>query len=271
MDPGPEQDDRENGEHTDADGNQPAPAARVPAARVDLRGDLGLEAREARAVARAVALDRLPKLGEPLALALDHRIDHLGHGRLEVGQLQCRVAHGHLKVGNVLVAEPAPDLALGRDGDRLVAAAADQVEERRRELVRAGRLLLAQQRRHERRLGVGRRLLLVLAVVARLSLPPVDEPDERHQRCRGAEPQEQQVEERSADVALGVVDSVAVVLVRALRADLLGDDLLEPVALPNLCAGGRREHAPREDDAELDELVRRDLPRPPGTPSWGCA
>ena len=40
---------------------------------------------------------------------------------------------------------------------------------------------------------------------------------------------------------------------------LLGDDRRQPVAGSNLRAGGRGEQAAREDDAELDELVRRDV------------
>ena len=76
-----------------------------------------------------------------------------------------------LEIGDLLAAETAPDLPLGRHGRRLVSVTTDQVEQRGGELERAGLATLAHQDRHERRLGVGRRLLLVLAVVARAVLP----------------------------------------------------------------------------------------------------
>ena len=44
----------------------------------------------------------------------------------------------------------------------------------------------------------------------------------------GPEAEEQQEEQRAAEVALRVVDPLAVVLVRALRGELLGDDLWRP-------------------------------------------
>ena len=85
------------------------------------------------------------------------------------------------------MAQPAPDRPLRRRRLRLVDAAPDEVEERRRELVRAGLASLAQERRDERGLGVGRRLLLVLAVVAGPALAadePEDDGDDEERRDR---------------------------------------------------------------------------------------
>src|SRR6185503_18442377 len=96
-------------------------------------------------------------------------------------------------------------------------AAADQVEERGRELVRAGCRVLPDERRHERRLGVRGRRLLVLAVVAGRALAAVEKPDEQDQQERGRLAQDEQEERRSAEVALRVVDPLPVVLVGALR------------------------------------------------------
>jgi hypothetical protein len=139
---------------------------------------------------------------------------------------------------------------------RSVAAAADQVEEGGGELVRAGRPSLAEQRRHESGLALRRRLLLVLTVVTGPLLAAVDEPDQEDEPERGTDTEEKQVENRSADVALGVVDALPVALVRVLRRDLLGDDLLKAVPLAHLGAGRRPEKTSREQQTKLDELVR---------------
>ena len=83
------------------------------------------------------------------------------------------------------LSQPAPDAALRRHALGLVAPATDQVEERRRELVRADPRPLRDERGHERGLQVGGRLLLVLAVVPDLELAPVapvHEVDERERR-----------------------------------------------------------------------------------------
>ena len=185
------------------------------------------------------------------------RVDDPGDRLLEVGQRDALVADRELEIGHVLVAHAAPDRAFSGDRGGLVPAATDQVEERCGELVRANGRLLAQKRRHECRLRVRGRLLLVLAVVARLPLAPADEPDEQHQRESRPLPEEEQVESCSPEVPLRVVDALAVVFVGALRPELVGDDLLQAVLVPDLRPGGRGEQAPREDHAHLDELVSR--------------
>ncbi len=67
----------------------------------------------------------------------------------------------------------------------------DEVEQRRRELVRAGLASLPEEHRNERRLGVGRRLLLVLAVVPGTPLaaeePEDGDDDEKRRDGREAE------------------------------------------------------------------------------------
>jgi len=147
--------------------------------------------RLARLKANRGVLDSVAEAREPLGAVDDDRVDDLSDRCLECLHGRFHVSERELEVGDLLRLQPAPDLPLGRHLVGAVAPAPDQVEERRRELVRAGRLLLAQQRGHERRLSVGRRLLLVLTVVGRLPLPPVDEPDERRQRRRRTKPQEQ--------------------------------------------------------------------------------
>src|SRR5262249_38021702 len=137
-----------------------------PTARVDLRRDGGLEALEALAHRRAVVLDPLTERREPLAAALEHMVDHtrdLGLPRLEV--LAGLWAGGDVEACELLLVQPAPGRALGRRRLRRVDVPPDQVEERRRELERAGCAALREQSRDECRGGVGRRLLLVLAVV----------------------------------------------------------------------------------------------------------
>src|SRR5439155_25313675 len=123
-------------------------------------------------------------------------------------------------------------------------------EERRGELERARLGLLAEERRHERRLGVGRRLLLVLAVVAAPALAPVDRPDDRHEDERRANSEQEQVEERAADVSLRVVDLRLVARVRRDVRGLLLFDLGESTPVRGSRAGRRGEKRAREDDAE---------------------
>ena len=77
-----------------------------------------------------------------------------------------------LEVGDVLRLQATPHLLLGRYRLAHVAAAADQVEEGRRELERPWRTALGEQRGDERGCVPGGRLLLVLAVaVVRCSRP----------------------------------------------------------------------------------------------------
>src|SRR5581483_2888812 len=159
---------------------------------------------------------------------------------------------------DLLVAEAAPRLPLRRDRLRAVAAAADKVEERRRELLRAGRLVLAEERRNERRLRVRRRLLLVLAVVAGAPLPPVDQPDEDHQPERRAEAEQREVAEGPPEMPLRVVELPLVAQVVGLVVRLFLPHLREPRPGHDLRTGSRAQHRTREDDPELDELVRAD-------------
>ena len=122
-----------------------------------------------------------------------------------------------------------------------------------------GLATLTQERRHERGLRIGRRLLLVLAVVAGRELASEAPEDERRDRERGqhAEPQEDQG--RPPRVADRVVDPLLVALVGLGVRQLLGCDLLEPVAAHDTHAGRRRERAARIQGPELHELVRRDV------------
>ena len=181
VDAHPQEHHRRESEQGDAYADHDEPLAHVPAALLDRRRHLLLEGLEALAVRLAVAFDLLAELREPLSVGVDDGIDDPRHGSLERRRLHRLVAGRDEQVGDVLVAKPAPDGALGRDRRRLVAATADEVEERRRELVRARHGLLLHERRDERRLRVRRRRLLVLAVVARPHLAAVEEPDEGHQ------------------------------------------------------------------------------------------
>ena len=132
-----------------------------------------------------------------------------------------RVPGGELEIGDRLRAEASPRRRpLGRDRLRGVDAAPDQVEQRRRELERAGLPALAQQRRHERGPRVRRRLLLVLAVVAGPQLAteePEDRADHEHRRHEAEHEQEEEVAPR---VLLRVLDPLVVVRVRG-RVGLL--------------------------------------------------
>src|SRR5262245_5643513 len=89
---------------------------------------------------------------------------------------------------------------------RSVVTGVAVVEERRRELVRAGCATLAEERRDERRLGVGRRLLLVLAVVSRLALAPEEPEDEGDHDQRGEERERREHPECAQRVRDPVVD-----------------------------------------------------------------
>src|SRR5207247_10437280 len=95
-----------------------------------------------------VLLDPVAELREALPVRSDHRVDHTRNWLLEARQLPRSVARPHLEVGDVLVTEATPHLPLGRHGNRLVATAADQVEERGGEFVGARLLVLAEKRRY---------------------------------------------------------------------------------------------------------------------------
>ena len=132
----------------------------------DLRADSRLEGREALRVRSPVVLDPVAEEREALRPLGEDGVDDLGDRRLERLDRRFDVAERELEIRDLLGLEAAPDLPLGRHRLGAVAAAADQVEQRRRELERTRRAALGEQRRDERGLGLGRRLLLVLAVVA---------------------------------------------------------------------------------------------------------
>ena len=148
-------------------------------------GTAALKPSKRGAIDVAVVLDLAAELRQPLRAVGEDVVDDVRDGRLPRGQLDRRPGR-ELEVGDALVPEAAPDAALGGDLLRLVVAAPDQVEDRRGELERARLAALPQQRRHERRLGVGRRLLLVLAVVAGRELASEAPEDERRDRERRA-------------------------------------------------------------------------------------
>ena len=65
-----------------------------------------------------------------------------------------------------------------------------------------------------------------------------------------------------------VVDPLLVALVRLRVVELLGGDLVEPVAARDAHARRRRERAARVERAQLDELVRGDVQRRAGARSF---
>ena len=153
------------------------------------------------------------------------------------------VSERQLEVRDLLRLQPAPDLPFRRHRLGAIAATPDQVEQRRRELERPRRAALGEETRHERRLGLGRRLLLVLPVVARPVLPAAAPPDERDHGERGPEREQEQERERSWQVVERLVDLALVALVRRRVRPLLGDDLLEARPALHLHPRGRGEDA----------------------------
>ena len=230
-------------------------------------GDGRLEALEARRHRGPVVLDLAAELRQPLRAVGEDVVDDVRDGRLPRGELDRRSVR-ELEIGDVLVPEAAPDAALGRDLARVVVAAPDQVEDRRGELERARLAALPQQRRDERRLGVRRRLLLVLAVVACADLASEAPEDERRDGERGQDAERQEDERRPPGMRDRVVDPLLVALVLLRVVELLGDDLVEPVAVRDPHAGRRREGTPRVERAQLDELVRGHVRRPGGSRSF---
>src|SRR5207342_2923983 len=194
---------------------------------------------------------------EPLGAACEDRVDD-GRDVLLVGRQLDRRPRRELEVGDRLVLHAAPDALLGSDRGRLVVAAADQVEERRRELERADRAALAEKRWDERGLEVVGRLLLVLAVIRALALAAEDRVDDAEDRERRPEREREQDQSGSPRVVRGAADPRAVVLERRGRVLLLGDDLRKRVARLDLRARGRAQQRAREDDPQLDELLRGD-------------
>ena len=118
-------------------------------------------------VARPLGFDSVSEPREPFRAADEDVVDDLCDGRLECLHRRLDIVERELEIGDLLRLQPAPDPPLGRDGLRAIAPASDQVEERRRELERPRRSSLREERGNESRLRLGRRLLLVLAVVAR--------------------------------------------------------------------------------------------------------
>src|SRR5205085_4252301 len=110
------------------------PVASEPAPAADLAPDQPLEEREALAVCLPVLRDQLAELGQALRAVRDESVDDLGDRLLERLQLDVLSAR-ELEVGNLVVVDEE-SLLDGRHGLRLEPAAADQVEERRRELER---------------------------------------------------------------------------------------------------------------------------------------
>ena len=238
------------------DPHRPEPAP-VP----DLGLDRRLEALEPRRHRRALVLDLPAELGQAPAAPVEDVVDD-GRHRLLPGRQLDRLAGGELEVGDALVAETAPDAALGGDVLGRVVATSDQVEEGRRELEGARLPSLTEERRHERGLRVGRRLLLVLAVVAGLELP-AEAPEHEHRDRERGEGSEREHDQRAAPrVGDRVVDALLVPLVRSRVRLLLGGDLLQPVAVANAHARRGRERVPWIERAELDELTRVDVERP---------
>ena len=160
------------------------------------------------------------------------------------------------------MADSAPDAPLRRDVVGPVVAATDQVEERRGELERPGFPTLTKERGDERRLGLGRRLLLVLPVVPGLELPAEAPEDEARDGERRQDAEREQDQRRPPGMPDRVVDALLVALVRCRVVELLGDDLLKPGPVGDAHPTGRGEGAAREQRAELDELVCRDVERP---------
>jgi hypothetical protein len=134
-----------------------------------------------------VALNLDAEVRQAFTPAVEDTVDDLRDRALDLGH-RCVVGEAELEVGHVLLTEAAPGALLGRDRLGFVPALADEVEERGCELVGTDRSGLAQQRWDERGLEIGGRLLFVLAVVRRLSLPPVEpiRRDQHQERGRSA-------------------------------------------------------------------------------------
>ena len=120
---------------------------------------------------------------------------------------------------------------------------------------------MTQQRRQERRLGVGRRLLLVLAVVAGAAFPAVHGEHGGDDDEAGNESQEQDVHGIQPRVLLGVLDPVVISLIGGGVRGLLRKDLPETVPAHDLHAFRRGEGGPGDQRAELHELPGRDVQR----------
>ena len=168
-------------------------------------------------------------------------------------------AHGQLEVRDLLRAQARPGLLLGRHRLCDVVAAPDEIEERGRELERAGIRALAQERRHDGRRLVRGRLLLVLAVVAGAALASEQEPDDEHHGERRREGEGRERQHRPAEVVSRVRELLAILVVVLGTLRLLGDDLREPVAFDDAGSPRRGEQPPGEHRPHLHELAGRDV------------
>ena len=239
----------------------------------DRRLDARLEALEPLGVLGPLGLDPVAHVGQALGAAREHGVEDTGDGVLVRLERRCsdrRVESSRSETCSFF--RPPQDCLLGRHRRRRVVAAADQVEERGRELERPGLGRLAQERRHERGWALGRRRLLVLAVVVGPPLAAEDEPDQ-------ADDQERRDERRSAagsrpcgaSGAWRRRSSPGCRGRTARRRPPRGRSCARPVPGTTFAPVGRGEQAPREDDPQLDELAARARPPPRASPGSGTA
>ena len=157
---------------------------RVPAAGLDRLLDRVSEDAEAKHVLRLL----LEATAEPRKAhgTVSHGIvEDPGHRHLKVGERHASVTTAELKIDPATGGRPVSSLS---SGDRLgvEVAAADEIEQRRRELVRLRRHRATEKRRHEGGGRIGRRSLLVLAVVARPRVGPKEQDDHDEEKDRGS-------------------------------------------------------------------------------------
>ena len=188
----------------------------------------------------ALVFDLVAEAREAFAAAVEHAVDDVGDVALPGSELSI-LSCGELEVRDRLAPEPGPDRPLGRRRLGFVDATTHEVEERGRELVRARLASLSKERGNECGLGIGRRLLLVLAVVSRAALAahePEHRPDDEDRRERR---EAERDEPRSKGMGLQRVDALAVPS-RSLRVRaLLRDDPVEGLPARDAHARGRRE------------------------------
>src|SRR5439155_26986032 len=205
VDPDPEH--HHGREREDRTGGAQHLRARVlePALPADRLAGVLLEVLEVAAVDRPVLDDAIPELRQAFRAGLEHAGDDGRDILLERSQAAVG-SRRELEISDRLVPQAAPELPLRRDGLRRVAAAPDQIEERRGELERAGADALPKQRWNEGRSQVAGRFLLVLAVVHAPALAAERGIDAREQRERRAEAEREQNQDRPAQVIERVPD-----------------------------------------------------------------
>ena len=187
-------------------------------------------------------------------------VEDLGHRLLDDAQLDALVAAREIDVVDLLVAQAGERRLLARDRRHLVAAAAHQLEERRRQLVATGDDALGEQRGHERGREVVRRLVHVLGRRAGRVLAaeaPVGEPAEqrgRHDReGEGGEDPGPRMAQRVLELAAVALRPSAAACSRAIVA---ASDVVVHVARVRRAGRQRRrrvEHA--QDHAALGRHV----------------